>query len=153
MNTFLAGRDTDIRTGYRPDLGSMFECVKTVFGYFHNETGRSNFVFHHRILSGHSRHYLKTKHHNLRITSISYLVNIHSHLWGAAVFFVMIMSLTSPSGFTPMAWSTWMKGTYMPSTVTWHDTAVFGCFYLSGMACLGFSATYHTVTCHSESVE
>lgn len=80
-------------------------------------------------------------------------VNIHSHLWGAVTFFTLVMSLTSPSNFMPWTLPTWVGRAHVdPSSVTWVDTAVFACFYLSGMACLGFSATYHTVTCHSEVV-
>ncbi|KAG0141403.1 hypothetical protein CROQUDRAFT_51709 [Cronartium quercuum f. sp. fusiforme G11] len=107
-----------IRTGYRPELCSYVECIKSIFSYFHNET-----------------------------------VNIHSHLWGAVIFFTLVMSLTSPSKFMPWTLPTWVgAGSVDKDTVTWVDTAVFACFYLSGMACLGFSATYHTVTCHSERV-
>lgn len=35
---------------------------------------------------------------------------------------------------------------------TQKDVVVFSCFFLGAMGCLGMSATYHTLTNHSESV-
>lgn len=32
--------------------------------------------------------------------------------------------------------------------MTWIDKAAFACFYFGGALCLGFSATFHTCSCH-----
>lgn len=106
-----------ILTGYRPNLPSMIACLKSIFGYFHNET-----------------------------------VNIHTHLWGAVVFFLLILSLNKPSQYIPWGVGSWGDDPKLSSSVTWKDTFVFGAFFLTGMSCLGFSAMFHTFSCHSHKV-
>ncbi|EFP78692.2 uncharacterized protein PGTG_04648 [Puccinia graminis f. sp. tritici CRL 75-36-700-3] len=106
-----------ILTGYRPNLPSMVACLKSIFGYFHNET-----------------------------------VNIHTHLWGAVLFCLLIFSLSKPSQYIPWGIRSLVDGTSLSSSVTWKDTFVFGTFFLSGMSCLGFSALFHTFSCHSHKV-
>ncbi|TEB34168.1 HlyIII-domain-containing protein [Coprinellus micaceus] len=59
-------------------------------------------------------------------------VNIHSHLWGSALFVYFLGTVT---GIHPDA--------------TWRDMAVFSVFLLSAVFCLSGSAIYHTATCHS----
>jgi len=106
-----------ILTGYRPNLPSMVACLKSIFGYFHNET-----------------------------------VNIHTHLWGAVLFCFLIFSLGKPSEYVPWGIQSFMEGSDLSSSVTWKDTFVFGTFFLTGMSCLGFSALFHTFSCHSHKV-
>ncbi|KIY47413.1 HlyIII-domain-containing protein [Fistulina hepatica ATCC 64428] len=66
-------------------------------------------------------------------------VNIHTHLWGALLFIYLTAGLHS---------------TYIAryETTTWKDALVVSVFLLSAIYCLGASAFYHTVTCHSEKV-
>lgn len=66
-------------------------------------------------------------------------VNIHSHLWGALLFVVLLAT------FQPK-----YVGAY--ETATWIDTCVFVVFLLSAVFCLIASAAFHTSTCHSERV-
>ncbi|CAH7680928.1 hemolysin-III related-domain-containing protein [Phakopsora pachyrhizi] len=79
-------------------------------------------------------------------------VNIHTHLWGAITFIFLILTLQNPSRFVPLGYSIFTRGSGRPDSVTWYDTFVFGCFFLSGAACLGFSAMFHTFMCHSQKV-
>ncbi|KNZ44546.1 hypothetical protein VP01_904g1 [Puccinia sorghi] len=115
-----------ILTGYRPNLPSMVACLKSIFGYFHNETGQLDI----RIL----------------------LFNIHTHLWGAVLFCLLIFSLSKPSEYVPWGIPSFKEGSDLPSPVTWKDTFVFGTFFLTGMSCLSFSALFHTFSCHSHKV-
>ncbi|KAG9038951.1 hypothetical protein FRB95_013629 [Tulasnella sp. JGI-2019a] len=62
-------------------------------------------------------------------------VNIHSHLWGAVLFLVLLVI-------------TFYKVMHYP-TVTWHDAAGFAVFLGAAVVCLGFSAAFHTAQCHS----
>ena len=66
------------------------------------------------------------------LTGLSNPVNIHSHLWGSALFVYFLGTVT---GIHPDA--------------TWRDMAVFAVFLLSAVFCLSGSAIYHTATCHS----
>lgn len=76
-------------------------------------------------------------------TSILYLhnesVNIWTHLIGAT-----LATVTASVLYT----------TIRPrfSMATSEDVMVFSCFFLGAVACLGMSATYHTISNHSESV-
>ncbi|KDR80095.1 hypothetical protein GALMADRAFT_62813 [Galerina marginata CBS 339.88] len=66
-------------------------------------------------------------------------VNIHSHLWGSALFIYFL-------------------ATFYPAYVelheltTWKDAAVIGIFLLSATLCLAASAFYHTSGCHSKEI-
>ncbi|KAG8889739.1 tryptophan synthetase [Tulasnella sp. 332] len=62
-------------------------------------------------------------------------VNIHSHLWGAVLFFVLLIT----TFFNVMNYP----------TVTWHDAAGFAVFLTAAVICLSFSAAFHTAQCHS----
>jgi len=62
-------------------------------------------------------------------------VNIHSHLWGAVLFFVLLVI-------------TFFRVMNYP-TVTWHDAAGFAVFLVAAVICLSFSAAFHTAQCHS----
>ena len=66
-------------------------------------------------------------------------VNIHSHLLGCFLFFSIAISLYS-----------FEKSAQAPMNLT--DIMVFGCFFLGAVFCLGMSATYHTISCHSPAV-
>ncbi|RDB29733.1 ADIPOR-like receptor SPBC12C2.09c [Hypsizygus marmoreus] len=63
-------------------------------------------------------------------------VNIHSHLWGAALFIYFLANFNSVHR----------------SGTTWVDSAVFTVFLLSAVFCLSASSFYHTMSCHSEKV-
>ena len=63
-------------------------------------------------------------------------VNIHSHLFGAWIFF-----FTAPSLYM-----------FEQQSVTWADTIAFLFFFSSAVICLGISATYHTISNHSPKV-
>ncbi|KXN82200.1 ADIPOR-like receptor SPBC12C2.09c [Leucoagaricus sp. SymC.cos] len=67
-------------------------------------------------------------------------INIHTHLWGAALFVYFCATFYGSyiKPFSPVA--------------TWHDSAVFLIFLLSAAVCLSTSALYHTSGCHSEKV-
>ncbi|KAF2096989.1 HlyIII-domain-containing protein [Rhizodiscina lignyota] len=75
--------------------------------------------------------------------SLGYLhnqsVNIYSHLIGAVVAIA--------AGF--VLYQT-MEARYESATT--QDLLVFACFFLGAAACLGMSATYHTLANHSQSV-
>ncbi|KAI4132712.1 MAG: hypothetical protein LQ338_000541 [Usnochroma carphineum] len=64
-------------------------------------------------------------------------VNIHSHLLGCFVFLFVGIALYVLEG----------RG---DEQVRRSDVAVFGCFFAGVVACLGMSAAYHCVGCHSE---
>ncbi|KAJ7927482.1 hemolysin-III related-domain-containing protein [Mycena leptocephala] len=66
-------------------------------------------------------------------------VNIHSHLWGAALF----------AYFLTTYGDTYLK---QYEATTWVDSAVFAVFLSSAIFCLSASALFHTATCHSEEV-
>ena len=63
-------------------------------------------------------------------------VNIHSHLFGAWVFFFIALSLYA----------------FERHLLTWADTVAFLIFFSSAIVCLGISATYHSVSNHSPKV-
>jgi adiponectin receptor len=75
--------------------------------------------------------------------SLGYLhnesVNIYSHLTGAILFFIL--------GFL-------LYGIIRPryETASPGDVLVFSCFFLGAALCLGMSATYHTISNHSQYV-
>ncbi|KAF2464757.1 HlyIII-domain-containing protein [Lindgomyces ingoldianus] len=66
-------------------------------------------------------------------------VNIYSHLVGA------ILAVTSGAVIYFV-----LKPRY--ETATREDVLVFGCFFLGATACLGMSATFHTISNHSHAV-
>ncbi|TFK26591.1 HlyIII channel protein [Coprinopsis marcescibilis] len=66
-------------------------------------------------------------------------VNIHSHLWGAALFIYLLAS------FYPAYVS-------VHSETTWQDKLVVNIFLLSAIFCLFGSALFHTSICHSREV-
>lgn len=72
--------------------------------------------------------------------SIFYLhnesVNIHSHLLGSFLFLCLSFSVYA----------------FRDHPVSSSDIAAFGCFFLGAVICLGMSATYHTISNHSPSV-
>lgn len=75
--------------------------------------------------------------------SLGYLhnetINIYTHLLGSIAFAI--------GGF--VLWST-IATRY--KTATSEDVYVFSCFFLGAVTCLGMSATYHTISNHSEVV-
>lgn len=75
--------------------------------------------------------------------SLSYMhnesVNIYTHLFGCFLFF-----LIATYSFRHIA------SRYSESTN--EDVYVFACFFAGAIACLGMSATYHTISNHSHSV-
>lgn len=94
----------------------------------------------HYIRSGYrpaSNSYFKS------FSSLAYLhnesVNIYTHLVGA------IAALIS---------SVFLYSTLAPryETATKEDVIVFSCFFAGAIACLGMSATYHTISNHSHAV-
>ncbi|KAJ7240449.1 hemolysin-III related-domain-containing protein [Mycena rebaudengoi] len=66
-------------------------------------------------------------------------INIHSHLWGAALFAYFLVTFDE----------TYLK--QYPGA-TWADSLVFMVFLSSAIFCMSASAFYHTSTCHSERV-
>ena len=76
---------------------------------------------------------------SLRTFIILDAVNIHTHL-GGAVLFLWILGTFRPQYFTRYVSTTWL------------DTAVFVIFLLSAVACLSFSAFFHTCAAHSKEV-
>jgi hypothetical protein len=77
------------------------------------------------------------------LQSLSYLhnesVNIYTHLLGCLLFLLLSISI-----FRTIALS------YSASTN--EDVYVFACFFAGAIACLGMSATYHTISNHSHKV-
>lgn len=66
-------------------------------------------------------------------------VNIYSHLLGALLF--LFAGLIAFVVFKPRY-----------AKVSHEDVYVFGCFFAGAVACLGMSATYHTISNHSPAV-
>lgn len=66
-------------------------------------------------------------------------INIHSHLWGAVLFLVLLVI-------------TFYETLSYHPTVTWHDVAGFVVFLAAAVICLSFSAMFHTGSCHSYKV-
>jgi adiponectin receptor len=94
----------------------------------------------HYIISGYrpaSNSYTKSA------KSLGYIhnetVNIYSHLVGALM--ALISGLIILFVLRPRY-----------ETATLEDIFVFGCFFLGAVACLGMSATYHTISNHSHAV-
>jgi adiponectin receptor len=94
----------------------------------------------HYIISGYrpqSNSYLKS------YQSLGYLhnetVNIYTHLLGA--IFAFISSIVLYRVLEPRY-----------DTATREDVWVFSCFFLGAIACLGMSATFHTISNHSHAV-
>jgi adiponectin receptor len=75
--------------------------------------------------------------------SLAYLhnetVNIYTHLIGAIL--ILVASVASYHVLGPRY-----------ETATREDVWVFGCFFLGAVACLGMSATFHTISNHSHEV-
>lgn len=77
------------------------------------------------------------------IASLAYLhnesVNIYTHLVGALLAFLT---------------GVYIYGSLQPryERATREDVRVFACFFGGAVACLGMSATYHTISNHSEKV-
>ncbi|KAJ2338003.1 hypothetical protein GGF43_006977, partial [Coemansia sp. RSA 2618] len=66
--------------------------------------------------------------------------NIMTHLGGALAFLVLCFTVT--------------RGLLLEfATVDWRDTVTLYAFLLGAVACMGLSAVYHTVTCHSHAVQ
>ena len=63
-------------------------------------------------------------------------VNIHSHLLGAFLFLCLSISI-------------YLFREYPVSSA---DIIAFSCFFTGAIVCLGMSATYHAISCHSPSV-
>jgi adiponectin receptor len=76
-------------------------------------------------------------------SSLSYLhnetVNIYTHLFGALSFLLLSIILYQILG--PRY-----------ATATREDVYAFSCFFAGAIACLGMSATYHTISNHSHAV-
>ena len=76
-------------------------------------------------------------------SSLSYLhnetVNIYTHLFGALLFLFSSAILYRTLG--PRY-----------ETAAREDVYAFGCFFAGAIACLGMSATYHTISNHSHAV-
>lgn len=76
-------------------------------------------------------------------SSLGYLhnetVNIYSHLIPAALFAIGGPIL-------------WIKFLPRYQAATHEDVYVFGCFFFGAVTCLGMSATYHTISNHSQKV-
>lgn len=94
----------------------------------------------HYIQTGYrapSNSYLKS------FQSLSYLhnesVNIYTHLLGSILFFLVAITTF-----------TFVASSYPNSTS--EDVYAFACFFLGAIACLGMSATYHTICNHSHEV-
>lgn len=66
------------------------------------------------------------------------IVNIHSHLWGAILFVILLFTFYG-------------RLTQYPS-IGFYDFVNFSIFLVSAVTCLFFSASYHTMSCHSEAV-
>ncbi|KAF8590070.1 HlyIII-domain-containing protein, partial [Ramaria rubella] len=65
-------------------------------------------------------------------------VNIHSHLWGALLFVFFLCNIYSHLDKYP--------------SVNLYDVGGLVIFLVSAVMCLTFSASYHTMTCHSKVV-
>ncbi|KAJ1866143.1 hypothetical protein LPJ78_002060 [Coemansia sp. RSA 989] len=66
--------------------------------------------------------------------------NIMTHAIGALAFLVLCFTVT--------------RGLLLEfSTVDWRDVATLYAFLLGAVGCMGLSALFHTVTCHSQSVQ
>ena len=92
------------------------------------------------ILSGYRP---QSNSYSTSLRSLSYLhnesVNIYTHLLGCLLFFLIALL-----SFQRIASS------YSESMN--QDVWVFGCFFAGAIACLGMSATYHTISNHSHAV-
>lgn len=114
---------------YRRDLPSYSACAYSIIGYVHTETS-----------------------------------NIWTHLIGAVVALATLavtFVYTRPDSWYVNAgrqgWSApfsliWPFPSSLQPTVTVWDSIGFGVFFLSAAACLGISATFHTMCCHSPKV-
>ncbi|KAF2687541.1 HlyIII-domain-containing protein [Lentithecium fluviatile CBS 122367] len=94
----------------------------------------------HYIISGYRP---STNSYKKSFKSLSYLhnetVNIYTHLVGAVLALIgsgVIYSILSPRY----------------ESATKEDVLVFSCYFLGAIACLGMSATYHTISNHSHAV-
>lgn len=193
------------------DHGSVYKCWRSIWAYWHNETGKHCESFKH------GGDWDSTDAFRFR----SMAVNIHTHIWGAVfsiglstshllqhlnllpsfiqplshhpIFYPSSLTFTTvsgqalrlasasypfsspsphlaPSHVLPSANSSFLGRTLSllsPSTPSSSidklsnlvirgpdtlDVAGFTAFFLGSILCLGFSATYHTIQCHSFTV-
>ncbi|WWD09176.1 hypothetical protein V865_007298 [Kwoniella europaea PYCC6329] len=105
-----------ILTGYRQALGSVRECVYSIYGYLHNET-----------------------------------FNILTHLIGSIMFIVIlsihiVLDLLLFSSSTPTT-SNWRITKYGSE-----DIVALAIYLVACTTCLGMSASFHTLNCHSAKI-
>ncbi|GAA5922977.1 hemolysin III family protein [Sporobolomyces koalae] len=117
-----------IQTGYRRLTHSYWRALKTI-PKIHNET-----------------------------------VNIWTHLGGSFIavstlaYLLLDLAPAMPSAQDRQGWLAPLSSVPYPfpnseqPSVTWADTAGFAVFLVSAATCLGFSALFHTFTCHSMEV-
>lgn len=131
--------EPEAKSTYRHD--SLYQCWRSVWDYWHNET-----------------------------------INIHTHMWGGVVALLFLAMHTAGLLGALPAWWDWsfhglrvlhpvplppeseaarllhMDVRVRTQAPDWHDVLGFMAFLLSAAVCLGCSATYHTVSCHSQAV-
>lgn len=111
-----------ILTGYRQPTDSYPRCAQSVYAFWHNET-----------------------------------VNIWTHLVGAIVAVTVLlyaMLRRDPhEDLQRLGWHAYLS-LVNPFSLgdNWIDGASFVVFFISAAICLSFSATFHTLSCHSQSV-
>jgi adiponectin receptor len=94
----------------------------------------------HYIISGYrpaSNSYLTSFHSLFYLHNES--VNIYTHLLGSLAFLLTSLTLYHVLGTRYQ-------------TATREDVYAFSCFFLGAIACLGMSATFHTISNHSHAV-
>ncbi|KAF1978666.1 HlyIII-domain-containing protein [Bimuria novae-zelandiae CBS 107.79] len=91
----------------------------------------------------HSGYRLASSSFSRSLSSLRYLhnetVNIYTHLLGSTLFLLLSFSLYRT-----------LSERY--PTATPEDVLVFSCFFAGAVGCLSMSATYHTISNHSEAV-
>lgn len=98
-------------------------------------------------------------------------VNIHTHLWGAVfAFLLLVLHVADMLGYLPwghvlhtasvddlplgpkLSRIARMLPLQRRPPADWHDIVSFSVFLAAAAICLGCSATYHTMSCHSRDV-
>lgn len=136
-----------IRSGYRKYCKTFGEAAYSVFGYLHNETGKSCY---RRPPNDYRADFCR-----------ALQVNIHSHLWGAIFYLILIPlhfsqhlfeSHRDPySHFLPfLPRAAPLDPLANPRPQTLHDFLALSIFLVSAVVCLSFSAWFHAFQCRDK---
>nr|XP_018266928.1 uncharacterized protein I303_00908 [Kwoniella dejecticola CBS 10117]OBR89086.1 hypothetical protein I303_00908 [Kwoniella dejecticola CBS 10117] len=121
-----------IWTGYRQASGSIRQCMYSIYGYLHNET--FNILTH-------------------LLGSMLFCLILLSHLISESWIFTAFVPWSAKSEFAGAQTISMIKSYDHQSTLSSTSSSMSMSIYLvSCVICLGMSAAFHTLNCHSAKV-